>query len=178
MLTTTMFVCFVLAVTVDWGREWDEFIIYSGRLENYTTTLPLLTVNNTWLTGLGFNFLERLNQFRDVRFLDSFYLWTLLESGVVGFILLVGTIIGFSFMYFRDTRYMSKSHRLTGGLLAVMLWYGLFEARMYGSNAVDMLNWILLIAAMNERYALIRHVTGHQMCVNAHEVRLNILHNS
>ena len=188
MFTAIVFVCFLLVATVDLGKVWYDFVIYSGRLENYTTPLLVVAKNNIWLAGLGFNFVERLNRLRTVTYLDSFYLWTFLESGVIGFILLIGTIICFAFMYFRDTRYMTKFHRLAGGLLAVMLWYGLFESRMYSNrDAIDMANWILLIAAVNERCSLINSHRGvsptktHNIPIrlmNPHENRLEILHNS
>ena len=183
MFTTVIFMCFIFAVVVDWGKTWDDFIIYSGRLENYTSTFPILTENGTWLTGLGFAFIERLNRLREMTALDSFYLYTVLESGLVGFVLLIGTIICFSFMYFRDTRYMTKFHKLSGGLLAVMLWYGFFESKMYGSDALDMLNWILLMSALHERWLIIysRHKAAALVSrkhINTHENRLDILHNS
>ena len=156
MSTVIMFFCLVLASFIDLGRIWSDFVDYSDRAENYVSTLPLLTANGIWFTGFGFAFVENLNRFRTVGYLDSFYLYTLLETGLVGFMLLIGTILRCSKMYFRNTKYMTKFHRMAGGLLAVMLWCGLFETKMYGNDAVDMLNWILLIAATNERYYLIR----------------------
>ncbi len=144
------FTCFVLAVIVDWAKLWYIFSVYSSRTANYTSTLPLLSAKSTWLAGLGFKFIERLNTFREVTYLDSFYLWTLLETGLVGFILLIGTIYYFAFNYIRNVRYMTDFHRLTAGLMAVLLYYGLFESRMFGKDSADILNWVLVITAAND----------------------------
>ena len=180
-----LFMCFVLYMALDWAKLWHTFSVYSLRAANYTSTLPLLTAKSTWLAGLGFNFIDRLNMFRNVTYLDSFYLWTLLESGIVGFILLIGNIYYFSFNYIRNVRYMTNFHRLTAGLLAVLLYYGLFESRMFGKDAGDILNWFLLITAANEiavRKADALHAAKEsrrlKKSVKAHENRLNLLHNS
>ncbi|MBQ7219954.1 MAG: hypothetical protein IJS28_03125 [Synergistaceae bacterium] len=168
-VSVILFVCLVIIVSVEWGEVWYDFVIYSGRLENYTTTFPFLTEKGSWFTGLGFGFLEQLNRFRTVSFLDSFYLMTLLESGTVGFILLIGTIIRFSFMYFRDTRYMNRFHRVAGGLLAVMLWHGLFEFVTYGNDYTDVIHWLLLIIAVNERCANSLNLSRSRMPLKTHE---------
>ena len=178
-------VCVFLCMLINWSALWDAFTIYSLRAENYTSTLPLLTAKNTWLAGLGFSFLDQLNRLREVTYLDSFYLLTLLESGIVGFILLIGTICSFSFMYFRNVMYMTKFHRLAGAMLAILLYYGLFESKMFGRDAIDIMNWFVLIIAANElsdrKARVIRSAKRsrlHKYSVNPHEIRLSVLHNS
>ena len=179
------FTCFVLIIVADWFTLWRVFTTYSLRAVNYTSTLPILSTKNTWLAGFGFHFIDGLNRLRNITVLDSFYLWTLLESGLVGFSILIGTIYCFAFMYIRQAKYMTNFHRLTAGLLAVLLYYGLFESKMFGKDAVDMLNWFLVISAANdlstrksEAIHSKREARKLKNSVKAHENRLSLLHNS
>ena len=161
VITIIVFVCIILAVIVDWTKVWSDFVGYSGRAENYTSTFPIITAKGVWLTGLGMSFVENLNRLRTMGALDSFYLYTILGAGLIGFFILIGTILCFSFMYFQDTKYMTKFHRLAGGLLAVIVYYGLFESKLFGKDIYDLLNWILLVLAINERYAIIASERQH-----------------
>ena len=57
----------------------------------------------------------------------------------------------FAFLYFRNTKYMTRQHRLVGGLLAMMLYYGLFEFALFGNlRLFYLINWILVIVNANE----------------------------
>ena len=111
-----------------------------------------MDATNSWLTGLGFGFLSDLNKYRTVGYLDNFYLSTILQSGLVGLFLQMGTIFYFIYLYFQRRRHITKRYRLCGGILVSMLYYGMFENSMFGNSPFDMINWLLIINVVNEEH--------------------------
>ena len=143
LLTALSFLVF------DWYELFEYF--YASRGINFTSTLPILAERNFWLTGMGFTLWDTLNRVRTTTLLDNFYLATLLQSGLVGFFLLIGTVARFTYLYFREAMRMNKQDRIIGGVLIAMLFYGMLEDYMFGQGPFDFVNWLLAVTAMNER---------------------------
>ncbi len=149
LFSTLLLVAALSFVLVDWGAIWEYF--WRSRGINFVSTLPLLSEQDVWLTGMGFGFRGALMNMRTTALLDNFYLATLLRSGLIGFAIMMLTVIYFAILYFRETMYMTKTDRLIGGLLVTMLFYGMLENSMFGSGPFDFVNWLLLVTAVNER---------------------------
>ena len=149
MIVAVMFALAASVLVWDWMEVWDTF--WYNRGMNYTATLPILTQKSSWIAGLGFNFHEHVADIIGTTMLDSFYLCILLEAGIVGFILLIGNILLFTKRYFSDIRHMTKFHKQLGGLLAVMLYYAVFESALLNGGPFDLLNWCSLITVLNDR---------------------------
>ena len=130
--------------------DWNMVFVLSNRMENFAS-IDTIVQQKAWLTGLGFIKFEELFQVLNLPYLDNYYLLVFLQSGLVGFMIHFGTIFLFVKCYFQDSAGMTKFQRLAGGLLAVYLYYGLFEALMFGHGAVDMASWILFFIAINQK---------------------------
>lgn len=127
---------------------------------NYVKALPFLTDRNLWLAGVGFLKREEIDVFIGTGVMDSYYLAVLLQTGLIGFTIFFSTVCIFFFVYFRDIKYMTQLQKLTGGLIALLLFYGHFEGGMFfGHGPLDLLNWILIISCMNEKSSLSKHRT-------------------
>lgn len=149
LITLIVYVIFMLIISVDWWLIWDVF--WYNRGVNYRGTLPYLTLLNAWMTGIGFLKPLEIAVLLNMPFLDSFYLLTLLMSGLIGFAIFWGTIFIFTFAYFQDVKHMTKLQKLAGGLLAIILYRALFESSFWGHGPFDLLNWIIIIICMNDR---------------------------
>ncbi len=147
-ITFAIIAAFLIITLVDWQLVYT----LSNRAVNYTI-LPLLTRNNSWITGFGFfrAYDENMIRIIQIPVLDSFYLYILLESGLLGCLFLFGAILCFSYLYFRDIKHMTKSHIISGCILIAMLYHGIFESNLYGHGPYDLITWILFISCLNER---------------------------
>ena len=136
---------YFVVVTVDWDYVFKE----SNRMENYIT-ISVMLQKDVWLTGLGFIGDFELEVFADIRVLDSYYLCRFIQSGLIGFIIHIGTILWFAKKYFQHSAGMTRFQRLAGSLLTVCLYYGLFEAVLFSGTPIEVVNWVLFLIAMNQ----------------------------
>lgn len=153
-LTKIMFVTMILSVMgiIIMSVDWELVYRLSGRAVNYITVLPLLTSSDAWITGIGFTYGDEMFNIIGIDLLDSFYLFILLQSGIVGCVLYFGSVAYFARGYFRDIKSMTKLHILVGGLFVSAVYYGLFERSFFGhSLEVNIIAWILFITTLDER---------------------------
>ena len=157
-VTIAVFSVFFIIYLVDWQKLFNYF--WESRGVNYVKALPFLSDKNLWLSGVGFLKRGEIDIFIGTGVMDSYYLAVLLQTGLIGFVIFFGTVFIFFFLYFRDTRYMTRLHKLTGGIIALILFYGMLEGGMFfGHGPLDLLNWILIISCMNEKTLLSKRGT-------------------
>ncbi len=149
----TISLLLILAVAVDWGALWEYF--WRSRMGSYRNTLPRLVSKNVLLYGFGF-IGEDLYEFMNSQ-ADSYYVNIILQTGAIGFSLLVLPIFCFAFMYFRDISRMTKQQMLAGSLLIILLWCSNFERWLFYGGGLDLINWVILVWSMNEKSSLRRH---------------------
>lgn len=158
MITFTVWIVFMLAVTIDWLAIWNYF--WESRGMNYIGLFPLLVNKGVLATGVGMLSRGAINEVTNMPYMDSYYLSILLKTGLVGFTLFFATVFCFIVMYFRNIKGMTELQKLAGALIVLILYYGIFEGGVfYGHNALDLINWILLISCMNEKYRVSGTIT-------------------
>lgn len=135
---------------------WDIFM--AGRGFYYVDAFSFMTNHDTWLTGIGLTRHAEIKEIVSLRWLDSFYLTTLLQTGLIGFSIFFGSVFIFIFIYFKDIVHMTKKQKLAGALIAVVIYYGLFETSFFVSGPFDFSNWLIIILCMNEKDSGIRRV--------------------
>ena len=174
MYTQAMYVIFVastvseICLLIDWEVLWDIF--WSSRGINYKKTLPFLTDRNLWAAGVGMLKRGQIDKFIGTGVMDSFYLTVLLQTGLIGFFIFFVNIFIFVLLYFSDMRHMTRLQQMTGGLIALIIYYGLFEGGMFfGHGPLDLLNWTLIILCMNEKSARKKNIFKLNLRNNIHK---------
>ena len=151
-----LYIIFVFAlimsiiILIDWQALWDIF--WRSRGVNYVKSLPFLTDRNLVAAGVGMMKRGQIDAYIGSGLMDSFYLTVLLQTGIVGCIIFFGTVSIFVLIYFSDMKHMNRLQCLTGGLIALIIYYGLFEGGMFFKNGpLDLMNWVFIITCMNEK---------------------------
>ena len=114
----TVITAIALAVFIAGLIDWQYIFVESNRESNYVA-LFVVDAKNAWLTGLSFSNSTDLSSIGNIIWLDSFYLYIFLQSGLIGFVIFFSAIFRFAAAYFRKSAQMTKFQRLTGALLAV-----------------------------------------------------------
>lgn len=139
-----------ILISIDWQALWDFF--WKSRGVNYVKSLPFLTDRNLWAAGVGMMKRGQIDAYIGSGFMDSFYLSVLLQTGIIGCVIFFGTVSIFVLIYFSDMKHMNRLQCLTGGLIALIIYYGLFEGGMFFRNGpLDLMNWVFIIICMNEK---------------------------
>ena len=138
----------VIIMSVNWTYVYE----LSNRGVNYTI-IPIITRYGAWLTGFGFSITDNAEGWGilGINVMDSFYLTTILQSGLIGFSILFSGILTFTFIYFGGIRTLSKLQILTGAFLIVMFYYGIFESVLFNFKPLILLGWVMLILCMNDK---------------------------
>ena len=145
VIMAAVVLAYSVIVTVDWDYVFKE----SNRMGNYVV-IGIMIQKDAWLTGLGFIDFFELIDLAGINYLDGYYLLRFIQSGLIGFIIHIGTILWFAKKYFQHSADMTRFQRLAGSLLAVCLYYGLFESSLFSGNPFDIVNWTLFLIAMNQ----------------------------
>lgn len=145
-----------------WGYSDSIYALLesSYRLKGLTTNLPLLISNNRLFFGLGL-FSPGLFGLRQVRYgttftLDSYYLYILLETGIVGFI-----IMSYVFISIAKMLNQSKSSFARVMLSTYIAWLisGLAETSViYPKFPSSMVFIILFLTYIREEYSSISRI--------------------
>ena len=146
----------LLAVIIGfiWTADIIALLSDSNRLFNFTHNIPLLTKFNSWITGLGFvdsgYFGLKKSIFKSV-YVDNFYLYVLLSTGILGCIILFVPLIRFIFSFcVRITEKNMYSKCLTAALLTV-LYSAFFETNLlYPMFISSFALWTLFLSEEGE----------------------------
>ncbi|MBR4197083.1 MAG: hypothetical protein IKQ95_10320 [Synergistaceae bacterium] len=145
VIFATVVLAYIVIVTVD----WDYVFLESNRMRNYVL-IDIMLQKNTWLTGLGFIDQFNVIDLAGIHYLDGYYLARFIQSGLIGFIIHIGSILWFAKKYFQHLVDMTRFQRLAGSLLAVCLYYGLLETILFTGTPIEIVNWTLFLIAMNQ----------------------------
>lgn len=152
--------------------DWNMVYMLSGRAGNYQV-FPALTRRDAWLTGLGFfTYSPVMAALTGTGVIDSFYVFTFLQSGIIGSLFLFGSMIWSLILYFHDIGHMTNLQIMSVMLLGAFIYHGIFEAfGLYGHGPYTFLAWCIYISCLNEKSPKYQRVVAHRMPVS-------VLHNS
>lgn len=137
-----------------WNMDFISLLSVSNRLYNFTHNLPMLTKYNSWLTGLGFvdsgYFGSSLTAF-DTIYVDNFYLYVLLSTGIVGCIILFIPLIYFMVNLFKRHINATNDNRCIEAIFITCLYSAFFETNLlYPMFISSLIYWVLFILKANE----------------------------
>ena len=168
LVAIMLWLAFMLSVAIDWEALWNYF--WESRGMNYIGLFPLLTAKGAWAAGVGMLSRSAINNITQMPVMDSFYLSILLKTGLIGFIIFFTSALGVTFVYFSNIRDMTETQKFTGAIIVLMYYYAIFEGGIfYGHNALDLVNWILILLCVNEK---------SQTALNKFRVRKSARYNS
>lgn len=130
--------------------NFSSFLEQSNRLSNFSN-LNLLSKYDKWITGLGIsdsgNFISGVLPLLGTTYLDNFYLWVLLTTGIIGCILLLIPVGYFTVsMVSKSLRETPFFASVTAALL-VAIFSAFFETNLiYPTFISSMINWIIFIS--------------------------------
>lgn len=145
-----LFLLAVMTAIVFWNIDIVDIAKNSNRLWNFTHNVPLLASMNSWWTGLGMvdagYFGSSISVFDSI-YVDNYYLYILLSSGIVGCLVVFVPIIYFVLSMFRKIGEKSRYSRCLCAMMVMSLYSALFETNLlYPMFITSMIYWILYIA--------------------------------
>lgn len=123
----------VLFIGFAWTADIIALLSQSNRLFNFTHNIPLLTEFNSWITGLGFvdsGYFGLRKSVFDSIYVDNFYLYVLLSTGVIGCVVLFAPLINFIFTFFRKDTGKSMYEKCLTAALLTTLYSAFFETNL------------------------------------------------
>jgi len=125
----------------------------TNRLYNFTHNLPALTVKHRWIMGVGLvesGFFASHNEVFNTIYVDNFYLYVLMTTGVVGLIWFFLTLAIFIKSLLKALKKSSRSYTYVCALIVVLLYGAFFETNLlYPQFISSLIYWVLLMYSVN-----------------------------
>ncbi|MBQ7155333.1 MAG: hypothetical protein IJR85_07265 [Synergistaceae bacterium] len=130
--------------------DWYFVLVQSGRLNNF---MPMLSMPaDELITGYGFIDSQGTTFYGlGFSYLDNMYANIFARSGIVGFCLFFTPLILSMVIFFHDMRKMTKLERSIAALFVQIMYYFLFESRVYDFTWFSFVIWSISVTVMNER---------------------------
>lgn len=125
------------------GIDFTEFIAQTNRIANYTINIPILFMNHKELFGMGY-FNAIAEQYGGTPYLDNWYLYMFLTTGIIGLILSILLIIK---VYLSISKNNEKSliEIFTISYFVSQLYYSLFETQFFRAQFLNtFIFWIFI----------------------------------
>ena len=146
----------VTLIFILWQIDINMILLRSNRLINYTKNIPILLSNSKnifmgfGLLTSGFFGLGQGNLSLGTSYVDSWYLYILMTTGLVGCALIVLPIISYAYTSIKNSckaKCMNLNNILFSALILTMLYAGLFETNIiYPGSVSSFIYWVLLLA--------------------------------
>ncbi|MBQ7576849.1 MAG: hypothetical protein IJT21_01135 [Synergistaceae bacterium] len=131
MIYSMIIAVVLLIIYVDWEQVYE----LSNRAVNYTSPLLARMTLYDWFVGLG-----------PFGFFDSFYLTTIVSTGIIGGIFIFTAVFYLTFAYFKNVAHMTKVQMLVGSMIIASMYRALFETFLAGQGAGSFTVWSFALA--------------------------------
>lgn len=138
---------------------WDkllELFVVSNRMNNFTVNMPLLSSNNAWLFGLGIvdpgAFGTKSVVGQSSYYIDNYYLYLIMETGIVGFIAFVIILLRTASTFYKTMkREMTAYSIVLFSCFVSLMISGMGETSiMYHIFPSALIYWILFLLSLKD----------------------------
>lgn len=148
-------VLIIIVIGFMWTADISALLLKSNRLFNFTHNIPLLTKFNSWITGLGFvdsGYFGLKTSVFDSIYVDNFYLYVLLSTGVIGCIVLFVPMIRFVIHFCKKIVQKNMYNKCLAAALLTVLYAAFFETNLlYPMFISSFALWTLFLAREGKR---------------------------
>ena len=124
-----------------------EFLSETNRIDNFTINIPILYSNNKQLFGMG-NYEAYYNMYGGTPYLDNWYLYMFLTTGIIGLILSLFLILKVYFALVKNSN-NSLLKTFTISYFVSQLYYSLFETQFFTANVLNtFIFWIFVFTTI------------------------------
>ena len=144
----------VSVMMIVWSLDFNSLVELSNRMINYTVNIPLLINKGRMAVGFGilpsgyFGVGDGLSALGS-SYVDSYYLYILMTTGLIGCVILFVPLCIFFFSIIRQKQKdRIQGNMLKCGLLIVMLYTGFFETCiLYSTFISSLVYWTILLSS-------------------------------
>ena len=128
------------------GIDFIELFTETNRISNFTMNIPILVMNHKELFGMGYYkiFIDMYNG----TYIDNWYLYMFLTSGIIGLILSI-LLIAKVYIYISKNNSSSLLEIFTISYFFSQLYYSLFETEFFQSGILNtFIFWIFIFTTI------------------------------
>lgn len=135
--------------------DWRGIFIMSGRIPTYINNFLFLKGHDSLMTGIGIlsygDIGRRFLILRGASLADSFYMYVMFTSGIIGCFIIFVPIFYFLLACLRRAADMPRSYILSCAFLIFAMYRAIFEVSLMYHSPEDFLTWTVLICTFNNK---------------------------